>query len=119
MSSIQRRENVKEKYNHPTILKIHDRLWGEIKNILPKEKKPLKTVGRTIIPYRKVIDGVVTDERNTAVGGIYADSVIPYYVVLQGDGSISTVNTDSSIFYRSLLDGTNIRPAILPCVESN
>jgi hypothetical protein len=33
---IQRREGVKKKNNHPIILKIPDRLWDEIKNILPK-----------------------------------------------------------------------------------
>ena len=58
MAFIQQNEKEKEKNNHPTILKIPDRLWDEIKSILPKEK-PLKTVGRTIIPYRKVIDGIL------------------------------------------------------------
>jgi transposase len=58
VSSIQIRENVKEKYNHPTILKISDKLWNEIKSIFPKEK-PLKTVGRPIVRYRKVIDGIL------------------------------------------------------------
>ncbi len=51
-------EGIKEKNKHPIILKIPDKLWDEIKSILPKEK-PLKTVGRTIIPYRKVIDGIL------------------------------------------------------------
>jgi transposase len=55
---IKRRENVKEKNKHPTILKISDELWNEIKSIFPKEK-PLKTVGRRIVPYRKVIDGII------------------------------------------------------------
>ncbi|HEY6537231.1 MAG TPA: transposase [Candidatus Nitrosocosmicus sp.] len=41
------------------MLKVPDGLWDEIKSILPKEK-PLKTVGsRTIIPNRKVIDGIL------------------------------------------------------------
>ncbi len=40
------------------MLKIPDELWNEIKSIFPKEK-PLKTVGRAIIPYRKVIDGIL------------------------------------------------------------
>jgi len=48
----------KEKNIHPTILKIPDRLWDEIKSILPKEK-PLRTVGRPIVRYRKVIDGIL------------------------------------------------------------
>jgi transposase len=53
---IQKKE--KEKNKHPTILKISDKLWNEIKNIFPKEK-PLKTVGRPIVRYRKVIDGIL------------------------------------------------------------
>ena len=56
MTIIQKKE--KEKNKHPTILKISDKLWNEIKNIFPKEK-PLKTVGRPIVRYRKVIDGIL------------------------------------------------------------
>ena len=41
-----------------TIRKIPDELWDEIRNVLPKEKPP-KTVGRPIIPFRKVMDGIV------------------------------------------------------------
>ena len=33
-------------------------LWNEIKNILPDEK-PENTIGRPIVPYRKVIDGIM------------------------------------------------------------
>jgi len=55
---IQEKEKEKEKNKHPTILKISDKLWNEIKNIFPKEK-PLKTVGRPIVRYRKVIDGIL------------------------------------------------------------
>ena len=59
MSCIQKKELKKKKKNkHPTILKIPDKLWDEIKIILPKEK-PLKTIGRPIVPYRKVIDGIL------------------------------------------------------------
>ncbi len=59
VSCIQKKEpKKKEKNKHPTILKIPDRLWDEIKSILPKEK-PLNTVGRPIVPYRKVIDGIL------------------------------------------------------------
>jgi hypothetical protein len=56
---IQRRESVKKKNDHPTMLNYPDRLWDEIKSILPKVK-PLKTFGgRPIIPHRKVIDGIL------------------------------------------------------------
>ena len=60
MTIIQKKEKEKEKEKnkHPTILKISDKLWNEIKNIFPKEK-PLKTVGRPIVRYRKVIDGIL------------------------------------------------------------
>ncbi len=40
-----------------TIINVPDELWGEIRIILPKEK-PLKTVDRPIVPYRKVLDGI-------------------------------------------------------------
>ena len=48
----------KDERNNPTILKIPDKLWDEIRKILPKEK-PSKTIGRPIIPYRKVLDGIL------------------------------------------------------------
>jgi hypothetical protein len=56
---IQKKERAKKKNKQLTILNITDELWNEIKSIFPKEK-PLKTVGsRPIIPYRKVIDGII------------------------------------------------------------
>jgi len=59
VTCIQKNEKIKkEKNKHPTILKIPDELWNEIKSIFPKEK-PLKTIGRPIVPYRKVIDGIL------------------------------------------------------------
>jgi len=52
-------DSIKDKNKHPTILKVPDELWDKIKNIFPKEK-PLRTVGsRPIVPYRKVIDGIL------------------------------------------------------------
>jgi transposase len=41
-----------------TITSIPDDLWNEIKKILPDEK-PENTIGRPVVPYRKVIDGIV------------------------------------------------------------
>ena len=41
-----------------TIRKIPDKLWNEIKIILPSEK-PNNTIGRPIVPFRKVLDGIV------------------------------------------------------------
>ncbi len=41
-----------------TIIRIPDDLWNEIKNILP-DKKPENTIGRPIVPYRKVFDGIM------------------------------------------------------------
>jgi len=42
----------------PTIKRIPDKLWDEIRKVLSKEK-PLKTVGRPIVKYRLVLDGVL------------------------------------------------------------
>ena len=41
-----------------TIIRIPDDLWNEITNILPDEK-PENTIGRPIVPYRKVLDGIL------------------------------------------------------------
>jgi len=41
-----------------TITKISDELWNIITDILPYEK-PRYTVGRPIIPFRKVLDGIL------------------------------------------------------------
>ena len=47
-----------EKTTLCTILTISDELWDEIKMILPKEKSS-KAVGRPIVPYRKVFEGIL------------------------------------------------------------
>jgi transposase len=41
-----------------TITKIPDKLWDEIVSVLPKEK-PDNAIGRPIVPYRKVMDGIL------------------------------------------------------------
>jgi transposase len=42
----------------PTIRKMYDDLWDEIKIILPAEK-PDKTIERPIVPFRKILDGIL------------------------------------------------------------
>ena len=42
----------------PPIIRITDELWDEFRKILPGEK-PSESVGRPIIPYRKVLDGIL------------------------------------------------------------
>jgi transposase len=44
--------------NKQTITKIPDKLWDEIISVLPAEK-PNNTIGRPIVPFRKVMDGIV------------------------------------------------------------
>jgi transposase len=50
---------------HPThtIKRISDELWDKIKikikKVLPKEKSPKTVGGRPIVPYRKVLDGIL------------------------------------------------------------
>jgi len=41
-----------------TITRIPDGLWNKVVSVLPKEK-PGNTVGRPIIPFRKVMDGIM------------------------------------------------------------
>lgn len=48
----------KKKQHLPTIRHIPDDLWNEVKNILPAEK-PIETIGRPIVPFRKVLDGIL------------------------------------------------------------
>lgn len=60
MTCIQKEDKARYDKNHhlPTIKRIPDELWDEIKKVLPKEK-PSKTVGRPITAYRKVLDGIL------------------------------------------------------------
>jgi len=44
--------------NISTITTISDELWDKIDDLLPHEK-PRYTVGRSIIPFRKVLDGIL------------------------------------------------------------
>jgi len=44
--------------NKPNITKNSDKLWNIISSTLPSEK-PNKTIGRSIIPFRKVLNGIV------------------------------------------------------------
>jgi transposase len=46
------------KKNKNTITKIPDKLWDEILTVLPNEKPP-KTIGRPIVPYRKILDDIL------------------------------------------------------------
>jgi transposase len=42
----------------PTVKRIPDELWDEIKLILPSEK-PNNTIGYPVVSFRKVLDGIV------------------------------------------------------------
>ena len=57
MTCIQKEDETRSVIDYrPPIKSIPDELWDEIKKVLPKEKSS-KTVGRPIVPYRKVLDG--------------------------------------------------------------
>ena len=60
MTCIRKEVKARIVYNHnlPTIKRIPDKLWDEFKKVLPKEK-PQKTVGRPVVPYRRVLDGIL------------------------------------------------------------
>ena len=42
----------------PTVKRIPDELWDEIRLILPPEK-PANTIGRPVVSFRKVLDGIL------------------------------------------------------------
>jgi len=46
-----------------TLTKISDELWDKIDDLLPYEK-PRYTIGRPIIPFRKVLDGILYVPKN-------------------------------------------------------
>jgi transposase len=48
----------KRKKHLQTIRRIPDELWDEIKIMLPSEK-PNNTTGRQIVPFRRVLDGIL------------------------------------------------------------
>ena len=50
--------NCHKNKNKTAITNISDELWDTISPILPDEK-PNNTIGRPVIPYRKVLDGIV------------------------------------------------------------
>ncbi len=58
MTHLHNQPKEKKKIDSRTIVRIPDKLWDEIRNILPKEK-PSKTIGRPIVTYRKVLDGIL------------------------------------------------------------
>jgi transposase len=49
----------KRKKHLQTIRIVPDELWEEIKLLLPPEKKPNKTIGRPVVHFRKVLDGII------------------------------------------------------------
>ena len=64
MTCVQKKgEAMIDKDHHHTIIRIPDKLWNEIRLILPKEK-PFKTIGRPIVPYRKVSHGNLLHPKN-------------------------------------------------------
>ena len=48
----------KRKKHLQTIRIVPDDLWEEIKLLLPSEK-PNKTIGRPVVPFRKILNGIV------------------------------------------------------------
>jgi transposase len=48
----------KRKKHLPNIRKMPDDLWDEIRPILPPEKLD-KTIGRLVVPFRNVLDGIL------------------------------------------------------------
>ena len=43
----------------PTLKRIPDEIWDEIRIILPPPEKPDNTIGRPAVSFRKVLDGIL------------------------------------------------------------
>jgi hypothetical protein len=50
--------SVHNQHKH-TITKIPDKLWDEVVVLVLPKEKPDNTVGRPVVPYRKVMYGIV------------------------------------------------------------
>jgi transposase len=46
----------------PTIWRVPDAVWAECRPLLPPEK-PLGTTGRPVVPFRRVLDGILHVQR--------------------------------------------------------
>jgi transposase len=42
----------------PTVKRIPDEIWDEIRMILPPEK-PINTIGRPVVSFRKILEGIL------------------------------------------------------------
>ncbi len=62
---------------------ISDNLWDEIKSIFPKEKSS-KTVGRPIVKYRKVLDGILYVLRTGCQWKMLPKEYVQVLLVIEG-----------------------------------
>jgi transposase len=58
------------------ITKIPDKVWDEIISVLSAEK-PDNTIGRPIVPYRKIMDGIVYVLRTGVNGRCCRVNMVP------------------------------------------
>ena len=73
-----------KKKHLPTIKRIPDDVWNEIKNILPKEK-PRNTKGHPAVPFRQVLDGILFVLRTVVVSGrCYPKNTVLVLPVIDG-----------------------------------
>ena len=66
-----------------TITRISDNLWNEIKNILPDEK-PENTIGRPIVHYRKVFDGIMFILRTGSQWKMFQENMVLVLHAIEG-----------------------------------
>ncbi len=85
-----------------TIIRIPDDLWYEIEDILPDEK-PDNTIGRPIVPYRKV-QLFHTEKSNCS---IQKSPIVPYRKVqlFHTEKSNCSIQKSPIVPYRKVLDG--------------
>jgi putative transposase len=54
----QKRKRVLKKQRKPTLWRLPGNLWAKLVVLLPHEK-PLHTIGRAVVPYRQVLNGIL------------------------------------------------------------
>ena len=74
MSCIQK-ERARDRKDICTIINIPEELWEEIRVLLPKEK-PSRTIGRPVIPYRKVLESILYLEQDVSGRGCFPKNMV-------------------------------------------
>ena len=63
----------------PTVRRIPDEVWDEVRRILPPEK-PSNTKGRPPVSYRKVLDGILYVKNRVSMEDVIQGLLLWFYM---------------------------------------